>query len=138
MINANELRIGNWVSVHGNTQKITLISAGEIRTDWGYPENIFEETYIDPIPLTTEILEKAGFESGGHYNQLWLYLPDRTISLVYRRDNKSISFVNDDSDNFPYVSRVELNHIQFLHQVQNLYFALTGEELPINLEDISK
>jgi hypothetical protein len=25
------------------------------------------------------------------------------------------------------------NNITYLHQLQNLYFALTGEELPVNL-----
>ena len=66
MIAANELRIGNWViDRHGNRIACTGVTICGVE---------YGDSPIEPIPLTPEILEKAGFEAdtfpvdfyGGH------------------------------------------------------------------------
>ena len=64
-----------------------------------------------PIPLTEEWLVKFGFEN-------------KTKSFVLN----NISIKQQTKGYFFYLSIM----IQYVHQLQNLYFALTGEELKIN------
>jgi hypothetical protein len=76
-----------------------------------------------PIPLTPEILEKAGFKFDGDFNSY-------SISSVILSKNYCLCSIGDE-----YLC--ELNRIgkpiKHIHQLQNLYFALTGEELQIIL-----
>ena len=62
-----------------------------------------------PIPLTPEILEKCGFENSYKFGMVWHNYLKRYAVVV---NGESI-------ENVP----------QNLHQLQNLYFALTGTEL---------
>lgn len=69
---------------------------------------------FEPIPLTEEILLKCGFEKGIEffsYNNFYIDL------------NEWFVFNN-------MVAKAPLKH---LHQLQNLYFVLTNEELNIEL-----
>jgi hypothetical protein len=148
MIKANELRIGNKVLHQRNPQ------LHEIETILGFlNDSVFLSadhegvTYpkslnsIESIPITPEVLEKCGFEEnmGGWYlegsiNQKTFSSDDRKFGWCMNLsdvDKKDIHF------RFGY-SSVPINdsparHIKYLHQLQNLYFALTGEELTVNL-----
>lgn len=104
MIDARELRIGNWVQQfqYGFDHKIN--SGVEI-------DNIKLSQY-EPIPITPAVLEKCGFvkiEDG-----------------VYRLNG--IEFIFSDSGLICDVREVTC-HCYHLHQLMNLYFALTGDEL---------
>jgi hypothetical protein len=109
MINANELRIGNWVKIgHHQTTVFHIIG---------------DEDFFEPIPLTPEILEKCGFKE----------MPSKGFNKVVRVRLKTIElsvFLNGNI----YLERqgedilLPLKYTH-LHQLQNLYFALTGEEL---------
>lgn len=112
MIQANELRIGNWVKdsfgylVIGVNAKVEFASAYE------------------PITLTPEILEKCGFDDFKSN----VYGNDEYIELDLDGDiyNVFIKQINIDET---IDSILMHNQIKYLHQLQNLYFALTGEEL---------
>lgn len=127
MIQANELRIGNWViDPDGNPVTVNDIfysgQEGINACDNNYecyPILDFDE--LSPIPLTPEILEKAGFEKDklGYTNGF-------NFSLYYNHKK--------DKGNYgaywkSFEAGVDFKH---LHQLQNLYFALTGMELNIN------
>ena len=71
---------------------------------------------FEPIPLTEEILLKCGFEYDG--------------DGIYGVDNVYYDFYFSKTG---VVVRGLNNKIYHLHQLQNLYFALTGEELTIKL-----
>jgi hypothetical protein len=129
MIDPKELRIGNWVELkrHGIGRVRHITEGGTIAiTD----HSAFHSSDYYPIPLTPEILEKCGF----------YFYSGSIVSGSLRIDpsTMSINFVCD-KDNIPqfsiedYLSRdgdgLIMNHIKSLHQLQNLYFALTGEEL---------
>lgn len=123
---AKELRIGNYVELHGNIQKVTGImerSPGLIEdyetfiyTDLQL-SNTMDNEDVNPIPISAEWLIRFGFEL---YPWGWVKQSSKEFGV---RLNIT-SFRYDVSGNNP----VELKHI---HQLQNLYFALTTEELTL-------
>lgn len=81
---------------------------------------------LEPIILTTEILERAGFtEKGGLLADKYFEKGDLELKQAgeyYQRI--LVTKLNTTVFDLPLTS---------LHQLQNLYFALTGEELEIKL-----
>lgn len=124
---ANELRIGNYyLDFDDEIQQIEMIQpfmfGFKYRWEW--------EKYIKPIPLTEEILLKCGFEWSiqhqAHKHKKFKYVIDFYNS--HPQFNSSVCFLNKE-----HRSGENLICIQYLHQLQNLYFALTNEELTVNL-----
>ena len=123
MINAKELRIGNLVKDHlGRIQTVA-----EVRHDAYicYLRNGAKLKYklntTQPIPLTEEWLEKFGFE-------------ENTL-IFFRNVNKDFTFkivANGSKFNFvPHFAQKWDVELKSVHQLQNLYFCLCGEELEI-------
>lgn len=79
----------------------------------------YNETHFVPIPLTEEWLLKFGFE-------------DRNILGFFSKDSFTIHF--GQKLVFYKGDRVLKNfdNLEFVHQLQNLFFVLTGEELILN------
>lgn len=145
MIAANELKIGNWVIISGEYIKVENIDETGINCNvsGGYYAGDFEREYdgtfedwkhwssgkqIEPISLTPDILEKAGFETDDttfwiEYSidgqVLWIHLGYFAVGIFKHLPDNRIS-----------IQGIEVNSV---HQLQNLYFALTGNELTINL-----
>ena len=132
---ANELRIGNCVEFLGKPVKIKGIYALDKRLDMYY---LKIDDYIDskiihfkPIPLTEEWLLKFGFElSKFHltqYNVKLFKLNGYGVQFkewesYYGKKSMDWVFIIHSFDS------VKLEHV---HQLQNLYFALTGEDLTV-------
>ncbi len=128
----SELRIGNYVNIRGEIKKVGAVGDHTVFTqDW---EGIrgFADIDIDPNPLTKKWLLKLGFSQirprygGTRRYRLGAYYADDTkvehrLEYEYRVEFK-------ESLNAPYTP---LRYIQFVHELQNLYFALTGEELKV-------
>jgi len=116
MIQPEELRLGNYV-LSKETQQPQRITG--ITTENPFIDAItFDYTDyedIDPIPVTEEILLKCGFEKKDAF---WFTKDIIKIETTLSRGR------------FKYAGFVSVKH---LHQLQNLYFALTGQELEINL-----
>ena len=109
---ASELRIGNYVKY------LTLNGNSEILANGIY---LFElgELELDPILLTEEWLLQFGgiCETGG------MYFFDNVGILYYRRENE-FSLMG-----YNYKKGQIYTTIKYVHELQNLYFALTGKEL---------
>ena len=112
MIEIKELRLGNlilrlsgdtWVSTKVNLTYLSLIN--------DYPED------YKPILLSEELLFKFGFEFDVDYT-------------LYKK-SFIISFEKSGNDLCCYLEAVAID-IKYIHQLQNLYFSLTNEELLIN------
>jgi hypothetical protein len=118
---AIELRIGNYVHYF-------------IRDKYQDPQEWLEQTQIDahdlillsetedadyrPIPITEDWLLKFGFRN---YEQIkW----DTDVLLLIKN-----------GDGFLYLANQRHVNIFYIHQLQNLYFALTGEELNLKQQD---
>ena len=119
---ANELRIGNWVFDNDQLEEFTI----ESDTLFDESDGDCMEKHIKPIPLTEEWLVKFGAEKVNEISEYFdgedmysyeLYL-DGAECLFDRKCNCQ-----------PY------EHIKYVHQLQNLYFALTGEELKQNVTE---
>lgn len=124
MIAANELRIGNWVKQlqTGRLDKIDLFMMGEIASDETYLDHLF------PIPLTPEVLEKAGFVNPqGDYWQ-----KDNELMLAFDSCWWWTNSWEPDGE-FGFDTLAQYREIEHLHQLQNLYFSITNKELKITL-----
>jgi len=117
-MNSKELRIGNTIL---NTQG-TPIEVGLLQIKYAKD--------FKPIPLTEEWLVRFGFEiyqSYGCINQE----PDK---FKYRKAIFNNSFLKFDT-NFSGWFRIDRTTVSstcwYVHQLQNLYFALTNEELKL-------
>ena len=122
---AQDLRIGNLVNYGINIVPIKSIHIESVLKDSAvvyielnkklshYCVNIED---ISPIPLTEDWLLKFGFESNPYQD---------------RYENGKIHIECDKTKEITQLWIDGMPHIQFIHQLQNLYFALTGEELKI-------
>lgn len=79
---------------------------------------------IEPILLTEEWLLRFGFEKD--YNSWILKINGGRIAIIPQADyyNFAIWSGLGMHDDYAFISQ-----IKFVHQLQNLYFALTGNEL---------
>lgn len=121
MISAKELRIGNILMKDGIQVTIDARSIFDI---WDKSDK------YSPIPLTPEILERVGFEKTTHkLNEF------NIIYYDYRQGNWVLSVITtgvevEFAPSFETIEdRQHICTIHYLHQLQNLYFALTGIDL---------
>ena len=129
MLSAKELRIGNWVK-HTNTfckeemeLDFELMKLEYNEMDKCYPELI-------GIHLSEDILIKCGFEYNKfdiltHYN-----LKCRWVTNNLSEELIDVPFLRFDGIVKPPQISTD---IYYLHQLQNITFALTGKELIINI-----
>ena len=112
---AKELRIGNY------GKEITHSTNRVVRVKKHHFEDIVRgEIDLFPIPLTEKWLVKFGFV-GTQENVFWLG------EFFKYTDNTLIIFGEDSQiDRQCYHAKCE-----FVHQIQNLYFALTNKELKL-------
>lgn len=124
-MNANELRIGNLIK-YISTGKIEEVK--DIITYDKRQANINNVNISDcePIELTEEWLIKFGFQYGfGKTEKLYLSIP---CIEFYLWGNKIDNF----SSCTLIINKSNEITIKYVHQLQNLYFALTETELTIN------
>jgi len=134
MIQANELKIGNLVYYNGNHKEVGIVTSLQPKFYPKYCETskdifiglnqrhdiVYNVKDIQPIPLTEEWLLKCGFE---RVENNWKVLDNIVFKLSWERLAGLVLALENES--------IFLAHINYLHQLQNLYFALTGEELQI-------
>jgi len=120
---ANTLRLENYVEYNSMFFKVKLISKSGVSCDRG--KGIVELSIkdINPIPLSEDILLKLGFEKSNAKISGCDYFTKDKYSVMVKEDVCYFSLVEMQSR---YLCIVE-----FLHQIQNVYFALTNEELTI-------
>jgi len=116
MIATNELRIGNWVRIRESDTKVQVES---------YMLNVSELSNCQPIPLTPEILEKCGFEIHSKYS-FWNFITKNGFAISMWMEDKPCAGFEIKGVCYWGEGFTEVKH---LHQLQNLYFALTGKEL---------
>lgn len=136
MIDTRELRINNIVNanINNSSRFITIVGiqkksvAEEALEETDNPRYPYDYKWIsanniEAIPLTKEILIKSGF-----------------IERQPKNENSCSSFYIDKLTLYPrtvdmnsfYLEHYDID-IKFLHQLQNIYFDLTNEELIIKL-----
>lgn len=107
---ANEMRIGNWV-MGNKPYQATISEMVSIHNN---------KQYADPIPLTEEWLVDFGFyKRAEHSFDFW----KNSMWKLEEYKNKGYYLLYHCSE------EVDCTMIKHVHQLQNLYFSLTGEEL---------
>ena len=123
---ATELRIGNILTTGNYEVKVIEIHhLGVQVSDLEETQDTWEP-YVDrikPMPLTEEWLLKFGFEK--NENGLFKLFNESEVPILL---NEDLNGWTCDGINF------SVNGTQYIHQLQNLYFALTGEELTLKSE----
>jgi hypothetical protein len=145
-----ELRIGNWVEEYNphhpqyknfvkvesvNEEGINLI--GSVDYDCGIIE---ANPCINPIPLTPELLVKCGFEltyNKTNHKRCEISVGEDGFKLEFNWRKEALEWTEfkiTGNGGYDDGGEMSINDIcKHLHQLQNLYFALTGEELSIEL-----
>jgi len=115
---ATELRLGNWVEQpnDGVTRVTAVLNDLQIKTETGYVDK-----YCRPIPLTEEWLLKFGFVLRG----LYYHFPNYDIFKIEQYKLKNAYWLRHRTES------LDCARINYVHQLQNLYFALTGKELEL-------
>lgn len=132
---ANELRIKNLVTLNEKQRKElwndqihaqndffevkTIYSDNDISIELDDEIIDISENDVDPIPLTEEWLFKLGFELNGCNFEL----PNFRFHITKPANYDGFLFCDGCS--------VITEKIQYVHQLQNLYFCLTGAELTV-------
>jgi hypothetical protein len=128
MIQANELRLGNLIHFPYLGSNVEVIGIA-LKDD----ERLFIQTKLNnnsffelpekynPIELTEEWLLRMGFEKRG----LYYHFPNHDIFKLQQYKLNKAFWLRHSSESLDCV------RINYVHQLQNLYFALTGEELII-------
>ena len=127
---ATELRIGNYINYGGvsniilgiispSPQKIIELS-DKYLVEINTPDSFYVSVEdISPIPLSKEILEKYGFE----YFNLDIGCTDPADAYwVHKKLPSSINNLTWRVQNVP-------KKLNYLHELQNLFFLYTGEEM---------
>jgi len=124
---ANELRIGNLV-YYESENDYNKLEKYLCKIDGEDIHKIDrEENYANshkPIPLTEEWLLKFGFEKDGFDWIIKLHY-DTELILNFGKYSNAVIQDNEDGDS------ISLHNPKYVHQLQNLFFALTGKELTI-------
>ena len=113
MIEAKDLRIGNWFNYEDEPMQWEM-------DDFRNMEFDSVDCIWQPIPLTEEWLLKFGFDSNewnGKFSANTMYW-DKVDCILHIGDKRDT--------NYSFMA-----HCNYVHQFQNLYFALTNEELTI-------
>jgi hypothetical protein len=108
---ASELRIGNFYDHNGFVNEV---NPNTIEEAW-----IAERSWIKPIPLTEVWLWNFGFEKTewDNFNSFRRTIGNNDYAIILYSDGNCE------------VGDIITCKIEYVHQLQNLYFALTGEEL---------
>jgi hypothetical protein len=123
----NELRIGNYIKLMLNDEEFAIIQV--TLNDLDAVDN--KKGVYEPLPLTEDWLLKHGFSVKNfdysipisECKVVWLTLiPQDEECSAY-----SVCVTQTDEDEED--QNAFLSDISYVHQLQNLYFALTGKEL---------
>jgi hypothetical protein len=132
----SELRIGNLVQRKYDQKVLKIIHIKEnvrveyIRSDTGLihkPIQHFNE--IKPIDLREEILLKFGFNKD--YQKGYIGIDVCNSDFVLTEPLKMGEWQTSYAFQFETGNVPKFKQIEFVHQLQNLYFALCGEELEL-------
>jgi hypothetical protein len=140
MIKANELRVNNWYLFNGEPGMLCINESFTLYVYFARQSNEMFEKYSfeqrTPIPLSPEVLTACGFEKkyldrkkvdeGCYY--------EKEVCSKYYGENYycDLTFITGDKNGFLEVCLLPVEEsvrVRYLHELQNLFYCLAGEEL---------
>ena len=80
--------------------------------------------YLEPIKLTEDLLIKLSFNKNGRVIKTYVMIGDEiNFNILVNLENEFYFY--------PSIAIKWSVRLEYVHQLQNLYFALTGEELDV-------
>lgn len=127
MIQANEIKVNNrFIRELHNQRGLEYDHDFVLTEEWIgklFGDNISIALQdLHPIPLTPEILVKCGFKK---LNNAWVPIDYSATDYL----KWSFTIWDNKDGTYRYNSAEFIPELKSLHQLQNLYYALTGEEL---------
>ena len=133
MVNPNEFRPGNFL-MQKVDRRIITVACSLLHFDLMAREN--KDFY--PVVLKAELLEKSGFVENKTYPLLPAAREFKLVLPVKGSHKSEIhAYIKSNGECFAKAmldDKAASNPVYHLHQVQNLYYALTGEELAVQLK----
>ncbi len=124
-IKAGDIMLNNWVEYYGKYYQISALSEEYpfLNTD-AFGVGVVTFRNIKGIPLTEDILLKAGAKKVNHINgySFWTFSDSKI--------NKAHVDIYDGKTRYYGYS---VNHCKHLHTLQNLFKSLTGNDLKIEV-----
>lgn len=114
---AEELRIGNWIEIIDSKELCTTVTKST------FDCNV--DVFYKPIPITEEWLLKFGFEKQIYFDGNYVIKNKEGYYNSIKKDDGEWCYNNDISDASCYF----VKKVKYIHQLQNLYYALNEEEL---------
>lgn len=145
MIDPKELMIDNYVMVGDDVMSVRGVEATTdtyihvISTDAWAGEDYPSTQEVQPISLSAQVLGACGFNKWSRDGQIaWHIDAFAQGREVARHDIDLISgniYLKSRYDT-ECLTYQRMPHIKHLHQMQNLYFSLTGQPLEIDLQKL--
>lgn len=128
MIDSKDLRIGNIVLGENNEliEVETVYYDGINYVDGHVYGTVFEN--LKPIKLTSEIFEQIEVSEKTSRNYFRILTDGYFSGYEFKIANDRVLIYDDNGH--------EVTSIKCLHELQNLYYALTNKELPININTL--
>lgn len=131
-MNVNELRVWNYLRFGEHIVRIQDLQGRHnyIQTIQGLDGYANQYTGIE---LTPEILEKCGFEvdkDNIYYLEIWTKGHPSARFIIEWKEGVGFMFRSRYQE---YNECLKFRILKYLHQLQNIYHSLTGEELEIRL-----
>lgn len=135
MIKENDLRLNNLVMVNYKTDllsKVTWIQEGSINVVFDRQPDLINGIVCSandliPIPLTEKILLSCGFKERKSVFGYWIYEKEfKTIKMSVEEVDLGLCYF--------YIGNTHISQTKSVHELQNLYFCITGEELVFSTE----
>lgn len=126
-----ELRIGNLVATGNILSIVVEITASGVTYDSLNGSVVAEHCEwkdVSGVELSKGLLEKYGFVD--NFDSDFFDEGDLVYDKIVGKESIGVSYENENGKWFVITkSGLELTHILFFHQLQNLIYSLTGEEL---------
>lgn len=133
MIDPKEFRIGNILKSSDSSKLINVFHIDK-DDDRGRINYIWVNNY-QPIELTPEILEAAGFKYNEFTENYEIFYDAVGMVGINKYDGSFI--IGNDNEDMGFTGDIK-SACKYLHQLQNLIHSLTGQELQIDLQKLNK
>lgn len=136
-VRANELRVGNLISLDDIPVRVRTIgdTTYSVKTDKMDWKAEMQGKY-KPISITDEWLNKFGFDYDAVDYSISLDELGKDLILIKSKDGYFYPTIYATAE-FSHLENqtIALNRIKSVHELQNLYFTLTGKELKIKEDE---
>lgn len=130
MIDSRELRIGNLIGTPDGIKRVDGVASYYKNPVISCDGNSWREESVTPLSITPDILEKCGFE------KIHTGSPTQgTAGVCFKNEKIRLIESGGFANPMYYIISTVFGcpKIIYLHQLQNLYYSLTGQELTITL-----